>query len=310
MAQPFDATKLTLSGEPEPLAEHVRVNVGASLAVFSSSQEGTLAYQTRGADERQARLVWRDLSGLERGALGEPGPYFHPRISPDGRQVAVAMLDTAVGTTDLWICDVARGLRHRFASDPAMDTGPVWSPDGQTIAFYSRRGGEGAVWAAPATEITQPRRLWGNSENSTAWSPDGRQILVNSPATVAQEVLTIDSAGGEPRWEIYVTTFGGPGRRWQVSAGGGTEPVWRRDGRGLFYRDDARLHAAEVSGSASEFVVGAIRPLFALPSIFPGGRQWDVSRDGQRILVTEPLAQAAPSAIILTVGWDANLQKP
>jgi hypothetical protein len=127
-------------------------------------------------------------------------------------------------------------------------------------------------------------------------SPDGRWLAYRS-----------DETG---RDEVYVTSFPTPGRKWQVSQGEGNEPLWRGDGRELFYRDANGLYAAEVDGARSAFEIGAARRLFDLPATFYPSRQYDVTADGQRILVAEPVEASDVSPIALVLHWDAELPKP
>src|SRR5712691_1184624 len=118
MAQPFNGRTQKLSGEPIRIAENVANDPGYFRAAFAAANDGTMAYLTGdGAVER--RLLWYDRNGKEIGSFGTSGAYaairFSPdaaiRFSPDGKRLAVAM-----GTpyTDVWIYDIARGVRTRF----------------------------------------------------------------------------------------------------------------------------------------------------------------------------------------------------
>jgi eukaryotic-like serine/threonine-protein kinase len=127
-------------------------------------------------------------------------------------------------------------------------------------------------------------------------SPDGRWLAYRSNET--------------GRDEIYVTSFPVPGRKWQVSAGVGHMPTWRGDGREIFYRDPSGLYAAEVDGTRAVFEVGAVSRLFDLPAPFAAGRQYDVTPDGQRFLVAEPMQATDASPVTLVLNWPEDLPQP
>ncbi len=343
MAQPFDPRSRRLSGEAVPIVENVLTIPGAVVAAFSASAEGTLAYQT-GSSTSDVGLVWRDREGKALGTLGEAMPQRHPRISPDGKSVAVHMPDPGSGANDVWIWDVRRGVRSRFTFDPATDQGAVWSPDGRTLAFSSGRDGSyDGIWTAPVGDTEPPRKIAAGPRNLVpqAWSPDGERIVATAfGGSSPVDLVVVPAAGGEPaplvatefadtnaalspdgRWlayqssetgrnEVYVTTFPVPGRKWQVSQGEGMMPAWRSDGREVFYRDERGLWAAEVDGTRAVLEVGAVRRLFDLPGNFAPNRQYDVAPDGQRFLVGEPVEATNASPVTLVLGWDAELPKP
>lgn len=343
MAQPFDARTRQLSGEAIPIVENVLTIPGAVVAAFTASAEGTLAYQT-GSSGSDVRLVWRDREGKALGTLGEAAPQRNPRISPDGRSVAVHMPDPGSGANDLWIWDVRRGLRSRFTFDPAADQGPLWSPDGEMLAFSSgREGSFNAIWTAPVGGTEPPRRVAAGPRSLVpqAWSPDGERIVATAfGGSSPVDLVVVPAAGGDPeplvaaefaesnaalspdgRWlayqsnetgrdEVYVTSFPVPGRKWQVSQGEGLMPAWRGDGREVYYRDERGLWAAEVDGTKAVLEVGVVRRLFDLPGSFAPTRQYDVTPDGQRFLVGEPIDATNASPVTLVLGWDTELPKP
>jgi Tol biopolymer transport system component len=344
VAQPFDASKAALSGEAVPLAEDLLVVSGAALGVFSASVNGTLAYLT-GKAEVATTLEWRDREGKLLATLGEPAVQRAAQLSPDGRLVAAQVADLSIGTHDLWIYEVERGLRTRFTFDPGEDVFPTWSPDGRTLYFSSNAKGTPAVYRK-AVEGAGEVELVHASEDAlapTSVSPDGRLLLVNSSSATAASrtdvvVLPVDPAGAptpfratefseavgafspDGRWaayssnesgeyEIYVTPFPGPGRRWQVSPRGGVYPAWRRDGRELVWTQmDGMLAAAEVSAEGDTFRVGPVKTLFRLTVPTPGGATFSLSPDGERVLVAPQAVQKAGSLLTLVLGWPKQLE--
>ena len=115
-AQPFDERNARLSGEPRELASNIHHFFGPSLAVFSASHNGSVAYQT---GSPPSRLVWFARDGKELGQLAEPAIVRGIRISPDGANVAMGIRDNRVGSSDIWVSDVGRRTSTRLHSDPS-----------------------------------------------------------------------------------------------------------------------------------------------------------------------------------------------
>jgi eukaryotic-like serine/threonine-protein kinase len=276
MAQPFDPNRLETTGEALPLAEGVPTFVQPSRgAAFTVSAGGLLAYQS-GATRSQSRLVWKDRQGKTLGTLGEaPGQIANLTLSPDGKRLAVSMVDNAsTANSNIWIYDTARGIPTRFTFGSTVDRFPVWSPDGNTIYFGSSRRGPVDLFrkasngaAAEELALADPENKWPNSV-----SPDGQLLLYHSSSKKNRDDLWVlplapARSGGKPeprvfvqtpfdegfgqfspdgRWvaydstesgerEVYAAPFPGPGGKRQISSGGGGFPAWRRDGKELFY---------------------------------------------------------------------------
>jgi eukaryotic-like serine/threonine-protein kinase len=337
LAQPFDGKKLQIVGDPAPIAERVRYHQPTAFAIFSSSQNGTLAYRTGGA---LLRLAWYDRSGKELGQAVEPGEYDPPsfRLSPDARHLATAESDPATGalTDDIWITDLARKSRLRFTTDPGDEFNPIWSPDGRRIVFsadwkavpnlYQQKleGGQAETLLAP-TGIVQV---------ATDWSRDGRWILLQQrepggkwevwalPLFGERKPVRITQPSGfsetqarfspDGRWlcyesdesgrlEIYVQAFERSGEKNLVSIGGGSQPRWRADGKELFYlAEDGKVMAVSVQ-AGPELKIGDPRALFLPKS---STVRYDVSPDGQRFLIATFVA-AAQTTVLLN--WTGGL---
>lgn len=136
LAQPFDAGRGKITGDPFPVAEDVTLVAGASLGVFSASANGVLAYQS-GAVQDEATLQWRSRAGEVLASLGESAGYREVRLSPDGKRAAVSIVDPETGNDDLWIWDVERQLKTRFTFTAADEGAIAWSPSGDRLAFAS-----------------------------------------------------------------------------------------------------------------------------------------------------------------------------
>ncbi|MBV8906709.1 MAG: protein kinase, partial [Acidobacteriia bacterium] len=292
MAQAFDLRQIALSAEAVPIAEQVEtILIGGRTAAFSASQTGLLAYQT-GEEGGRRTLTWFDRSGKLERTVGEPGNIAQIELSPDGKFVATWI---EANNNDIWIYDLARGVRTRFTFDPADDRTPVWSPDGRTIVFGSQRKGPADVYRKSADGSGSEELLYEDNSNKAplSWSPDGKFLLYFADHTKGRSLFILPMTGplkpipfvrtASPAWgkfspdgkwvaytsdesgraEIYVAPFPGPGGKRQVSPGGGIYPRWRKDGKEIFYVAlDQRLMAAEITAESSRLEVGQVRPLF------------------------------------------------
>ena len=183
MAQPFDARRLELTGEAFPIAEQIQTHsVGELYANFSASENGVLVYQT-GAEAGGSQLTWFDRSGKQIGVLGNPAPYSSLALSPDGMRAAVSIWDQVVRTRDIWVYDVARGLRTRFTSDPASEQDMSWSPDGTRLIFNSSRKGPFDLYQKAVDGSGTEELVYEDAAANmypASWSADGRFILFST----------------------------------------------------------------------------------------------------------------------------------
>jgi eukaryotic-like serine/threonine-protein kinase len=182
MAQPFDATRLALSGEAMAVAEHVEFYRGVpptgTLAAFVVSDTGVLVYQAGGAS-LTSRFVWFDRAGKQTGTLGDPARYMsNVHLSPDGSQAMVVATDSQEAA-NVWLFDVARGVRTPLTVSGRVSAS-IWSPDGRRVVFASGldlyqklSSGEGPEELLLASDV---RKM------PESWSPDGRFLLYATAA--------------------------------------------------------------------------------------------------------------------------------
>src|SRR4029077_1565402 len=127
---------------------------------FAVARDGTLVYVdvTAGSQSARARtLVWVDRMGKEEPIAAPTRSYEAPRVSPDGKQVALAITDQE---SDIWVLDLVRGGDlKRLTFETGVDTFPVWTPNGQRIVFASQSGGALNLWWKAPNEIAQAQRL-------------------------------------------------------------------------------------------------------------------------------------------------------
>ena len=343
MAQPFDPDRLELLSESVPLAEGVLAIPGAAISIFSASPAGVLAYQS-GQAEVATTLEWRSRTGQPDGILGDRAPYEHAMLSPDGRSAVVRIPDAGTGMADLWIYDIERDLRTRFTFDPADDSWPVWSPDGARVFFASARGGPYAIYSKDVGGSGEAEPVYATKTDifPTCVTPDGSALVYMSTGTETKADLWLLplSAGAEPtvlresaynegsgrvspdgRWmsyhsddsgeyEVYVTTFPEPGRRWQVSTHSGGYGFWRADGAEILYtQTDGRLMSAAVGSDGDTFKAGQVEPLFEIQTPEAGGAFFSITPDAQRFLVVPSTVQSADTLLNLIVNWPDFLER-
>jgi eukaryotic-like serine/threonine-protein kinase len=339
MAQAFDAKRLETAGDAFPIAEQVQIGRVAAIGIFSVSEQGILAYQT-GAGEGGSQLTWFDRTNKSTGVLGDVTSCNSLSLSPDGKMAMVAVPDQ-IGRTDLWLYEVARGLRTRFTFGPAQARQQAWSPDGRHVVFGSDRKGHFDLYQKASSGVGNEELLLESNldKNPNCFSPDGRFLLYTAvdPKTKA-DLWAFPLEGGQKpspflqgefnegngqfspdghwiayqsdesrRSEIYAMPFPGPGGKRQISISGGRLPKWR--GREIFYLGlDNKLMVAEVSVKGETLEVGAARPLFEVRRGGPGNL-YDVTADGQRFLVNMAVEQQTSAPLTLVQNWTAELKR-
>ena len=342
MARAFNADELEFTGEAIPLAEDVLRISAASLAVFSSSENGFLLYQT-GSAVSGTTLEWRDRNGQVGGSLGEPAVVRTAMISPDDTMAAVVQAEES-GAYDLWMQDIERDLRTRFTFDPGVEFWPVWSSDSQYLYFYSDRGGSGDIYRKAVGGVGEVELVYASERDKfpSSISPDGRYLAysVTNPDTQLDLFVLPLEEGGEPfpfrqtefaegvgmispdgrwiayasnesgDWQVYVSTFPEPGRRWQVSTNPASYAFWRADGRELVYTEvNGNLVSIEVDPTGETFQIGQSQPLFSIAPASSGGAWFSTTADADRILVVPNQAQQGDNLLNLVVNWPAELEQ-
>ncbi len=176
MAQPFDPRRLLVTGDAVSVAAGLPLNSAVRLGAFSASENGLLVFWA-GARLNTNQLVWFDRGGKRLSTVGEPGDFFHPDFSPDRKAIAVSVKEQ--GNHDIWLYDLARGLRTRFTFDPAREDSAVWSPDGRAILFNSDRKGHFDLYSRPSDGSGPEELLYADNceKHPTDYSPDGRFLL-------------------------------------------------------------------------------------------------------------------------------------
>jgi Tol biopolymer transport system component len=328
MALPFDPRRLTATGSAVPVVEGVLQSTFSGASQYSFSATGSLVYIAGGIQAAQRRLVWVSRNGAEQPLVAAPArSYGFPRLSPDGRRVAVNISEQEV---QVWLYDLSRETLTRFTFEGNSNSNAIWTPDGKRIAFNSNKEGEPNLFWQLADGSGGLERLTtsGSNQIPMSWSPDGQLLAFFEVNPTTQRDIWVlrmsdPSAGSgqvrkaqpflqtrfdesvprfspDGRWlayisnesghfEIYVQPYPGPGGKWQISTEGGTEPVWNPNGRELFYRSGDKMMAVDIVTQAG-FAAGKPRILFEgkyEPSPLTNPN-YDVSPDGQRFLMLRP----------------------
>jgi Tol biopolymer transport system component len=341
LAAPFDPRRLELTGPARPVLENVRMDPKNTGRVYAdASASGAVVYVPGYPKASERSLVWVDRRGRTEPVTSQKRAFLEAQLSPDGQRVAL----TIQGATDsLWLYDLRSDAWTRLTFNGDAST-PAWTPDGKRLLFSSNQNGPQGIFAIPADGSGKPEQLVLRPElaiNAPSVAPDGRRALVQAQDPVSHSLysLALDGSGRferltDPhgvnsgpaispsgrfvaygtdesgREEIHVGSLASPGRRWRVSARGGTAPVWRRDERELFYVEGRRLMAAPVS-PGPDLGIGTPVGLFDLDIMQSSSafNVYDARPDGQSFIVVQPEAsEVAPLEIVVVPDFVENMK--
>jgi serine/threonine-protein kinase len=342
-ALPFDPVRLRPNGPPAPLVADLRMNSETGVGLFAVSGS-TLVYRKVSAPFVPRRLVWVDLTGAEDLVPLEPRPFLQPRLSPDGARVAISVGGDR-RDRDLWIYDFLHRALTKFTVEAGEEETPVWSPDGGLIAFSTLSPGRRPmIVTRPPEGAGLPTALSSGQYmlHVSDWSSDGRTLAwTEFTPTLGGEIRIgmLDGSGAirtvvagpfdergavfspDVRWiaytsnesgrdEVYVQPYPGPGRRQQVSVGGGQEPAWSRNGDKLYFRGKGGMASVDVKTSP-RFTTSTPRKLFddvyETEHSNSADRNYDVSADGRRFLMVKAARAFPPAELIVVLNWSATL---
>jgi serine/threonine-protein kinase len=345
-AVPFDLARLETLGDSVAVLEGVLSKVSGA-ADFSLSRDGSLVYVARSGQPVARILVWVDRQGHEEPINVPKRSYVYPRLSPDGTRVAVDIRDQE---NDVWVWNLARETFTRITSGPSIDRVPVWTPDGQLL-FSSSRGVGANLFrvALEGTNAAEPERLTQspNDQFPTSISPDGAFAVFSDNTTQDLMLLALSRDGlvqplvqtkfieenGEispdGRWiayesnqlgqrEIYVRPFPDITSGYsQISAGGGTRPLWARNGQALYYvaPTGALMSVPMQRGArrAAGIPTKVLEGRYFFGSEQDTHRTYDVSPDGRRFLLIKPVGESeqssTPASITVVLNWHEELKR-
>jgi hypothetical protein len=337
---PFDHTRLTVTGPPTPLTEDFRQSRARSgkLWPFVVSGDGSLAF-IPGGRPSQRSLVWVDRHEVETPLGTALHAYERLRLSPDGQRLALIIKEPT--GLDIWIHDLAYDRLTRLTSE-GKDSSAVWSPDGKRIAFASRRSGPSNMFVRAADGSGPTERLLTSDKEQwpSSWSSDGRTLIftqdepmpdiwmismdqprTSSPIVQLPGYQTSSRISPDGRWlaygseesgqsEVFVTSLPNAAGKWQVSSGGGTQPVWARSGLELFYVNGDQLMVTAVDAH-SGFAASKPALLFQGGPLvgIEGDATYDVSLDGQRFVMIRTSGERLTNQVNVVLGWTDELAR-
>ena len=344
-AIPFDAEKLETRGTAVPMLDDVAFYAGGNGAQYDVSPNGTLVYRKvgSGAAEEATTVQWVDAAGKREPLLAKPGNYLNPRLSPDGKRLALTIEDKLV--RNIWVYDQARDAMTRLTF--TRNDGPVWTPDGADVVFSSPGGG---IFWTRSDGAGQPQPLVQSKDIlfPSSLTPDGKRLAYYSFVASQLWTVSLENQGGQlkagqpeqflksqfidqtpafspdghwlayrsnesGKYEIYVRPFPAPapgqGGKWQISNSGGRYPVWSGDGRTLMYQSGDQLMAVNYSVKGDAFL--ADKPRVWIAKL--GGISPTLPPDGKRVAVLSPVDAPAPPVqeheVVLLLNFSDELRR-
>ncbi len=339
LAAAFDAATLSFKGEPFAIQEGVGGDSSSGSGYFSVSDHGAVALVPEASIPKTRGLVLVDRAGRETLLDTPPASFFHPRFSPDGTKIAVAIGGGSASDDDIHILDLASQRLRRLTFGKGHGF-PTWSPDGKRVLFTNGRSGETGIGFKAADGSGEDIPVYKTPEFQLpdSWHPDGKTLAITD-ATRSIDIRLLDTSPGgkvtplfaspsagesaaafspDGRYiayqttetgtdEVVVETFPVGGGKWQISTSGGLMPAWSRDGRILYFVSGQAIMAVDAD-TRGVFSPGAPRALFSGPYDLRTviQRNYDVGPDGRFVMVKRQSAASTPVELVVLEGWTST----
>jgi serine/threonine-protein kinase len=340
LAASYDSRRRRIVGPAVTVVQGVNTTPGLGgmvLTQFDVSTTGTLAYVPAADSVPMDQLLWVDQEGSETLITEGAGTWVHPRLSPDGKRISLD-IHSPKGKRDVYIYELERG-QFRELTSTGISWESEWRHDGERIAVLSGApAGRWSLFWVP-TDFSQPAELLLASDHAIpgSWLPDGESFLYTEwsvggiwrywpesgrePQPVLRtshgEVFPRLSPNGEwmayvaseaGRREVFVQSFPDLGPKYKVSVDGGTEPVWSRGDKRLFYRKGDQMLAVDV-GYTPGLELGRPRVLFEgdYNDAAVGHQHYDLSLDGQRFLMIRHGQPVGTDEVRVVLNWSKQL---
>lgn len=333
IVQPFDLERAEVKGEAMALgigeAGFDALNLQGRVSASGTGVLASLPPESVGV----SGPAWVDRTGKVTLTFNKLATNGMAVLSPDETRVAMAVTNVATGGLDIWVHDLTRDVSSKVTQAAGRYRSPVWSPDGQELAFVGYEDGRGWILRQPANGTGKAERVVEFPSvmgNVHSWTADGRYLVGNhSNPRTGFDLWWLDLKGDrkvrdlmrnefnetgsrvspDGRWiaylsdetkrlEVYVQAFPGLGQKVQVSSAGAYGTCWKHDGSELFFINRSEVMAVKVEGGAT-LRVSAPRKLFEVDSVAGG---CEVARDG-RFLVRVPQAPAGRPPMTVILNW-------
>jgi len=278
-AEPFDLTKLAVTGPGQPVLEDVSSDSSYGFGIFDFSQTGTFAC-TFGSQEGfpELSIFWLGRTGQPQPLHSTPGEYRNPRFSPDGNRLAFVSL-VGPGRSDIWVKDLLRGAPSRLTSLPGENNGPVWTVDGKNILFRSSNPAAHGLYSIRADNSGEPQRLADVMETPESFSRDGKWLALSRQSAAGLEIWTTPVEDDPGRGTLGIRL--GKAERFLNTSSSAGNPAFSPDGRWLAY-------SSNETGIFEVYVSPFPGPGRKLPISTGGGRFPIWSQKGQELFFLDP----------------------
>jgi Tol biopolymer transport system component len=339
--QRFDAATMKLSGDPKKIVDDVLYDEENARSVASVSENGALLYLPASNVQSKVEVGWYDRNGRFVEKLFDDVGVSELSLSPDDTKIGVTRMDPKKGANDVYVYDIARGVRTKLTSGLANHHGGLWTPDGSRVLYDADGDGMYDIYSQPDDGATPPQVIWkgGDDKTSHTISPDGKTLLASVFSSKTKDDLWTVPLTGDPsarpapfivtdgtdvsarfspdgKWLLYVSSQSArvevyvraypAGRSVQVSVDGGNNPSWSSDGSEIyFYTRDSMVVAAPFHANGTTPQPGKPEVLFHIPRAMTW---WAPSHKPGRFL---GMIETAPQEINVAnyvTGWAAKLE--
>jgi Tol biopolymer transport system component len=344
LAAPFSLDDFKISQSLQLVVDNIDGDVGSGISYFDVSLSGKLVY-IRGVRNQELELVWIHHDGRIESLPLPKKPYNTPRISPDGKKLAVSIgPDHTDG--DIWIYDISTGGFNRLTFGQ-QKRNPVWSRNGRSLYYNSEVPGKSGI-TVKTIDGSRAENLILPSRNIPMYpmsiSPDGSKLIfMHQTGLTAGDVVSLDLNGAQKltplfesgafelggmispdgkfiaygsnetgRVEVFINTYPDLKGKWQVSTESGISPVWAPDGKELFYYTSQGKMTSVAIQTDPVFSIGKAKELFDVTDMFlPNrpGANYDISPDGQRfVFVRNTSFNPTASNFNVILNWTEELK--
>ncbi|HLB00745.1 MAG TPA: protein kinase, partial [Bacteroidota bacterium] len=332
-AVPFDLKRMEVTGPPKKLFKGGWMNPFSGDANVSFTNNGTLLYIPRGIESYSvSRIKWIDFQGNTSPLVDTTNAYWVAALSPDGEKLA---LHVQAANDDIWVYHIGRKSLTRLTFGGGNSGSPVWGSDGKYIIYSAERGVASNIYRKAWDGSGGEQRLTntGKSQYPRSLSADGKTlsfiqdgdiwmldlggggtsfVFLETPAVESDPVFSPDSrylayeSNESGRYEVYIVSYPSKSGKWQISSGGGTNPIWNPSGNILYFAQGTSIQAVDIRAGAA-FDFSAPRRVLDLPP--EGAALTGISPDGKRFaMVTLPYAELGTSEVTLVTEWFTELK--